>query len=61
VGAHFVIRLKQGVDYRAIERYPIPDVKLPAGIRAITSDWAISLPGWDRDIILRLVSSRTEN
>jgi hypothetical protein len=31
-------------------------VKLPAGIRAITSDWAISLPGWDRDIILRLVS-----
>jgi DDE family transposase len=56
VGAHFVIRLKQGVEYRVIERYPIPDLKLPAGLRAITSDWAISLPGWDRDILLRLVS-----
>lgn len=56
VGAHFVIRLKLGVEYRVIERYPIPDLKLPAGLRAITSDWAISLPGWDRDTVLRLVS-----
>lgn len=56
VGAHFVIRLKQGVEYRIIERYPIPDLKLPAGLRAITSDWVVSLPGWDREILLRLVS-----
>jgi Transposase DDE domain len=56
VGAHFVIRLKQGVEYRVIERYPIPDLKLPAGLRVITSDWGISLPGWDREILLRLVS-----
>lgn len=56
IGAHFVIRLKLGVEYRIIERYPIPELKLPAGLRAITSDWAISLPGWDRDTVLRLVS-----
>lgn len=56
LGAHFVIRLKQGVEYRIIERCPIPDFNLPAGLRAITSDWTISLPGWDRDVILRLVS-----
>lgn len=57
-GAHFVVRLKQGVEYRVIERYPIPELKLPAGLMAITSDWAISLPGWDRDILLRLISYR---
>ncbi len=32
VGVHFVIRLKQGVEYRIIERYPIPDLKSPAGL-----------------------------
>src|SRR5262245_44090929 len=56
VDAHFVVRLKQGVEYCVIERYPISDLKLPAGLRAITSDWAIRLPGWDRDIMLRLIS-----
>ena len=56
LGAHFVIRLKQGVEYCIIERSPIPEFNLPAGLRAITSDWTISLPGWDRDVILRLVS-----
>ena len=56
LGAHFVIRLKQGVEYRVIERFPLPDLTLPAGLRAITSDWTISLPGWDRDLDLRLVS-----
>jgi hypothetical protein len=54
-GAHFVIRLKQGVEYRVIRSNPIPEVKLPAGVRAIKSDWTVSLPGWASDVILRLV------
>jgi hypothetical protein len=55
VGAHFVIRLKQGVEYRIIRSNPIPNVKTPAGIRAIKSDQTVSLPGWASDVILRLV------
>jgi Transposase DDE domain len=55
VGAHFVIRLKQGVEYRIIRSDPVPDVKTPAGIRAIKSDQTVSLPGWASDVILRLV------
>jgi Transposase DDE domain len=55
-GAHFVIRFKDGVEYRILERHEIPDLKLPAGMRAIRSDWTVILPGWDRDLILRLVS-----
>ena len=55
VGAHFVIRLKQGVEYRIIRSNPLPDVKAPAGIRAIKFDQTVSLPGWASDVILRLV------
>jgi hypothetical protein len=55
-GAHFVIRFKDGVEYRILERHEIPDLKLPAGMRAIRSDWTVVLPGWDRDLVLRLVS-----
>ncbi len=55
-GAHFVIRLKQRVEYRILDRHDIPDLTLPAGMRAIRSDWTILLPGWDRDLVLRLVS-----
>jgi Transposase DDE domain len=58
IGAHFVLRFKDGVDFKIIERRLIPEFKLPAGIRAITSDWTVILPGWDDDIILRLVSYR---
>ena len=54
-GAHFVIRLKAGVEYRSLRSHPIPEVKLPAGIRAIKSDWTVSLPGWASEVILRLV------
>ena len=57
-GAHFVLRFKDGVDFKIIERRLIPEFKLPAGIRAITSDWTVIRPGWDGDIILRLVSYR---
>jgi len=55
-GAHFVIRFKDGVHYRILQRHQIPEVKLPAGIKAIRSDWTIILPGWDHELILRLVS-----
>jgi hypothetical protein len=58
IGAHFVLRFKDGVDFKIIERRLIPEFKLPAGILAITSDWTVILPGWDGDIILRLVSYR---
>jgi hypothetical protein len=58
IGAHFVLRFKDGVDFKIIERRLIPEFKLPTGIRAITSDWTVILPGWDGDIILRLVSYR---
>lgn len=55
-GAHFVIRFKRGVDFCIVKRFPIPDVKLPAGIRQITSDWLVKLPGWDGETLLRMVS-----
>jgi hypothetical protein len=55
-GAHFVIRLKDGVGYRVIERFPIPQFNLPAGLKAITDDCTVVLPGWGCEIILRLVS-----
>lgn len=55
-GAHFVIRFKRGVEYRIVKRLPIPDLKLPAGIREISSDWQVKLPGWDSETLLRLVS-----
>lgn len=61
VGAHFVIRLKQRVEYRILERHDIPEFRLPAGMRAIRSDWTILLPGWDRDVVLRLVSYQLTN
>jgi len=55
-GAHFVIRFKQGVEYQIVGRHKIPELRLPAGMRAIRSDWTVRLPGWDRDLVLRLVS-----
>ena len=55
-GAHFVTRFKDGVEHRILERHEIPDLKLPEGMRALRSDWTVILPGWDRDLILRLVS-----
>ena len=56
VGAHFVIRFKHGIDYRILKRHPIPAVNLPAGIKALCSDWTVVLPGWSNQVVLRLVS-----
>jgi hypothetical protein len=55
-GAHFVIRLKREVDFTILNRFEIPEVTLPAGMRALLSDWTIRLPGWDREVILRLMT-----
>lgn len=60
-GAHFVIRFKDGVAYRILERRPLPECALPAGLRALTSDWTIALPGWDSELLLRLVSYQLSN
>jgi Transposase DDE domain len=53
-GAHFVVRFKEGVGYRILERYAVPQAPATAGFR-LTSDWTISLPGWE-GVLLRLVS-----
>ena len=53
-GAHFVVRFKEGVDYRILERFAVPHAPATAGFR-LTSDWTIRLPGWE-GALLRLVS-----
>lgn len=53
-GAHFVVRFKAGINYRILERFPVPEAPAEAGFR-LTSDWTISLPGWE-GVLLRLVS-----
>jgi hypothetical protein len=53
-GAHFVVRFKDGVDYRILERFAVPQAPATAGFR-LTSDWTIRLPGWE-SVVLRLVS-----
>jgi hypothetical protein len=56
-GAHFVIRFKAGVDYQIVERAAVPETPKSAGFR-LTSDWLIRLPGWDAELLWRLVSYR---
>jgi Transposase DDE domain len=53
-GAHFVVRFKDGVGYRILERFAVPHSPATAGFR-LTSDWTIRLPGWE-SVVLRLVS-----
>jgi hypothetical protein len=53
-GAHFVVRFKDGVGYRILERFAVPHAPATAGFR-LTSDWTIRLPGWE-GVFLRLVS-----
>ena len=52
--AHFVVRLKRGVNYRILQRFTVPAASKVAGIR-LRSDWTVSLSGWD-GVVLRLVS-----
>jgi hypothetical protein len=53
-GAHFVVRFKEGVGYRILERFAVPHAPATAGFR-LTSDWTSRLPGWE-SVVLRLVS-----
>jgi Transposase DDE domain len=53
-GAHFVVRFKDGVNYRILERRPVPVAPSTAAIR-LRSDWMVCLPGWP-GVVLRLVS-----
>jgi hypothetical protein len=53
-GAHFVVRFKEGVGYRILERFAVPQAPATAGFR-LTGDWTIRLPGWE-GVLLRLVS-----
>src|ERR671925_411649 len=55
-GAHFVVRFKEGVGYRILERFAVPQAPATASFR-LTSDWTIRLPGWE-GVLLRLVSYR---
>jgi hypothetical protein len=55
-GAHFVVRFKEGVGYRILERFAVPQAPTTVGFR-LTSDWTIRLPGWE-GVVLRLVSYR---
>src|SRR5918996_1697217 len=55
-GAHFVVRFKEGVGYRILERFAVPQAPATAGFR-LTSDWTIRLPGWE-GVVLRLISYR---
>jgi len=56
-GAHFVIRFKDGVEYQIVERALVPETPKNAGFR-VRSDWLVRLPGWDPELLLRLVSYR---
>jgi hypothetical protein len=53
-GAHFVVRFKEGVGYRILERFAVPHAPTTAGF-PLTSDWTIRLPGWE-GVVLRWVS-----
>jgi len=47
---------KESEYYLALVQFA--SVKLPAGIREITSDWLVKLPGWDGETLLRMVSDK---
>lgn len=53
-GAHFVVRLKQGIQWTILERREVPVGPQVGGIR-LTSDWTVRLAGWP-EVLLRIVS-----
>jgi hypothetical protein len=54
--AHFVVRLKRGLDWTIVERRPVPTVRRQGDIRLL-SDWTVRLAGWP-EVELRIVSYR---
>lgn len=55
-GAHFIVRLKQGIHWTIVERHPVPSGLQVGGIRLL-SDWTVRLWGWPEPL-LRIVSYR---
>jgi len=53
-GAHFVVRLKHGMQWTILARWEVPSGPQPGGIR-LRSDWLVQLTGWP-DVRLRIVS-----
>ena len=47
--AHFVVRLKRGLEWTVLERYPVPGDRQPGNLRLL-SDWAVRLAGWPEGI-----------
>jgi hypothetical protein len=56
-GAHFVLRFKDGVNYQIVERRAVPVAPRSAGLE-LCSDELVVLPGYDEEVLLRLVSYR---
>jgi hypothetical protein len=54
--AHFGVRLKRGLDWTVLERYPVPWGRQPGTLRLL-SDWTVRLAGWPA-VELRIVSYR---
>jgi hypothetical protein len=54
--AHFVVRLKRGLDWTVVERRPVPSARQPGNIRLL-SDGTVRLAGWP-EVELRIVSYR---
>ncbi len=55
-GAHFVVRLKQGINWTIVQRRPVPS-GIQAGDIRLLSDWTVRLWGWPQPL-LRIVSYR---
>lgn len=53
-GAHFVVRLKDGIQWTILERREVPGGAQSGGI-CLTSDWTVRLTGWP-EVLLRIVS-----
>jgi putative transposase len=54
--AHFVVRLKRGLDWTILARRPVPPERQP-GDNRLWSDWTVRLAGWP-EVELRMVSYR---
>jgi putative transposase len=54
--AHFVVRLKRGLDWTIVERRPVPPARRQGDI-GFLSDWTVRLAGWP-EVELRIVSYR---
>jgi Transposase DDE domain len=54
--AHFVVRLKRGLEWTIVARRPVPAARQQGNLRLL-SDWTVRLAGWP-EVELRIVSYR---